>query len=595
MLLSLGLSCLLLNVFVVFGTELTFELPDNDKQCFYEELEKDVKFDIDFQVISGGNYDVDCFVTDPQQNVLYNEKKKQYDSFSHTTGMKGVYKVCFSNEFSTFTHKTVYLEFRHGDEEPLIQSMTGVTALTQYNITILIFQVNMAGYLKALTTVSRSAAAALSQNPAALSPAAVCHHRLQQRNYATRRIKVDQPVVEMDGDEMTRIIWEFIKEKLILPNVDVELKYFDLGLPYRDLTSDQVTIDSALATNKYNVAVKCATITPDEERVEEFKLKKMWKSPNGTIRNILGGTVFREPILCKNIPRLVPGWTLPITIGRHAFGDQYRATDFVVDQPGKFKMVFAPADGSKQKEWEVYDFPAGGCGMGMYNTDESISGFAHSCFQYAIQKRWPLYMSTKNTILKAYDGRFKDIFEEIYEQKYKPEFDKLKIWYEHRLIDDMVAQVLKSSGGFVWACKNYDGDVQSDILAQGFGSLGLMTSVLVCPDGKTIEAEAAHGTVTRHYREHQRGRPTSTNPIASIFAWTRGLEHRGKLDGNPDLIKFSQTLEQVCVATVENGVMTKDLAGCIHGLANCKLNEHYVNTLDFLDAIKTNLDKSLGK
>uniref|UniRef100_A0A8C2XNC5 Isocitrate dehydrogenase [NADP] n=1 Tax=Cyclopterus lumpus TaxID=8103 RepID=A0A8C2XNC5_CYCLU len=383
--------------------------------------------------------------------------------------------------------------------------------------------------------------------------------------------------------------------QLILPNVDVELKYFDLGLPYRDQTNDQVTIDSALATQKYNVAIKCATITPDEARVEEFKLKKMWKSPNGTIRNILGGTVFREPILCKNIPRLVTGWTQAITIGRHAFGDQYRATDFVVDQPGKFKMVFAPADGSQQKEWEVYNFLAGGCGLGMYNTDESISGFAHSCFQYAIQKRWPLYMSTKNTILKAYDGRFKDIFQDIFEKDYKPEFDKLKIWYEHRLIDDMVAQVLKSSGGFVWACKNYDGDVQSDILAQGFGSLGLMTSVLVCPDGKTIEAEAAHGTVTRHYREHQRGKPTSTNPIASIFAWTRGLEHRGKLDGNPDLMKFCQTLERVCVTTVENGVMTKDLAGCIHGLANCKLGEHYVNTTDFLDAIKTNLDKVLSK
>uniref|UniRef100_A0A672JP33 Isocitrate dehydrogenase [NADP] n=1 Tax=Salarias fasciatus TaxID=181472 RepID=A0A672JP33_SALFA len=413
--------------------------------------------------------------------------------------------------------------------------------------------------------------------------------------YATARIKVEQPVVEMDGDEMTRIIWEFIKEKLILPNVDVQLKYFDLGLPYRDHTDDQVTIDSALATKKYNVAVKCATITPDEARVEEFKLKKMWKSPNGTIRNILGGTVFREPILCKNIPRLVPGWTQPITIGRHAFGDQYRATDFVVNQPGKFKMVFCPADGSKQLEWEVYDFEDGGCGMGMYNTDDSITGFAHSCFQYAIQKKWPLYMSTKNTILKAYDGRFKDIFEEIFEKNYKQEFANLKIWYEHRLIDDMVAQVLKSSGGFVWACKNYDGDVQSDILAQGFGSLGLMTSVLVCPDGKTIEAEAAHGTVTRHYREHQRGRPTSTNPIASIFAWTRGLEHRGKLDGNPDLIKFSQTLEKVCVQTVESGVMTKDLAGCVHGLANCKLNTHYVNTSDFLDAIRTNLDKALGK
>ncbi|XP_032926295.1 isocitrate dehydrogenase [NADP], mitochondrial isoform X1 [Catharus ustulatus] len=412
---------------------------------------------------------------------------------------------------------------------------------------------------------------------------------------ADKRIKVANPVVEMDGDEMTRIIWAFIKEKLILPNVDVQLKYFDLGLPHRDKTDDQVTIDSALATQKYSVAVKCATITPDEARVEEFKLKKMWKSPNGTIRNILGGTVFREPIICKNIPRLVPGWTKPITIGRHAHGDQYKATDFVVDKSGTFKLVFTPKDGSGAKEWEVFNFPGGGVGMGMYNTDESISGFAHSCFQYAIQKKWPLYLSTKNTILKAYDGRFKDIFQEIFDKHYKTEFDKLKIWYEHRLIDDMVAQMLKSSGGFVWACKNYDGDVQSDILAQGFGSLGLMTSVLVCPDGKTIEAEAAHGTVTRHYREHQKGRPTSTNPIASIFAWTRGLEHRGKLDSNPDLIKFAQTLEKVCVDTVESGTMTKDLAGCIHGLANVKLNEHFVNTTDFLDAIKNNLDKALGK
>ncbi|XP_034032420.1 isocitrate dehydrogenase [NADP], mitochondrial [Thalassophryne amazonica] len=452
----------------------------------------------------------------------------------------------------------------------------------------------MAGYLKVLRSVSRSAGAPFSRSPAVLAPAANCQ-TLQQRNYADKRIKVAQPVVEMDGDEMTRIIWEFIKEKLILSNVDVELKYFDLGLPYRDQTDDQVTIDSALATKKHHVAVKCATITPDEARVEEFGLKKMWKSPNGTIRNILGGTVFREPIICKNIPRLVPGWTQPITIGRHAFGDQYRATDFVVDQPGKFKIIFSPTDGSANKEWEVFDFPAGGCGMGMYNTDESITGFAHSCFQYAITKKWPLYMSTKNTILKAYDGRFKDIFQDIFEKHYKPEFDKLKIWYEHRLIDDMVAQVLKSSGAFVWACKNYDGDVQSDILAQGFGSLGLMTSVLVCPDGKTIEAEAAHGTVTRHYREHQKGRPTSTNPIASIFAWTRGLEHRGKLDGSSDLMKFCQTLEKVCVQTVESGTMTKDLAGCIHGLANVKLNEHYVNTTDFLDAIKTNLDKALGK
>uniref|UniRef100_A0A6Q2XTD7 Isocitrate dehydrogenase [NADP] n=1 Tax=Esox lucius TaxID=8010 RepID=A0A6Q2XTD7_ESOLU len=424
----------------------------------------------------------------------------------------------------------------------------------------------MAGYIRILSSISRCAVS-FTENPAVLAPAsAVCHRSLQKRNYAAKRIKVDQPVVEMDGDEMTRIIWEFIKEKLILSNVDVELKYYDLGLPYRDQTDDQVTIDSAIATMKYNVAVKCATITPDEARVEEFKLKKMWKSPNGTIRNILGGTVFREPIICKNIPRLVPGWTKPITIGRHAFGDQYKATDFVITKAGKFKMVFTPADGSKGKEWEVFDFPSGGCGMGMYNTDESITGFAHSCFQYIF------------TCL----GLLRRIC-------------CLKIWYEHRLIDDMVAQVLKSSGAFVWACKNYDGDVQSDILAQGFGSLGLMTSVLVCPDGKTIEAEAAHGTVTRHYREHQRGRPTSTNPIASIFAWTRGLEHRGKLDGNPDLIKFSQILERVCVETVETGVMTKDLAGCIHGLSNCKLNEHYVNTSDFLDVIRSNLDKALGK
>uniref|UniRef100_A0A7J7RRR3 Isocitrate dehydrogenase [NADP] n=1 Tax=Myotis myotis TaxID=51298 RepID=A0A7J7RRR3_MYOMY len=499
----------------------------------------------------------------------------------------------------------------------------------------------MAGYLRVVRSLGRA-----SGSGPAWAPAALTGPNLQEqprRHYADKRIKVAKPVVEMDGDEMTRIIWQFIKDKLILPHVDVQLKYFDLGLPNRDKTDDQVTIDSALATQKYSVAVKCATITPDEARVEEFKLKKMWKSPNGTIRNILGGTVFREPIICKNIPRLVPGWTMPITIGRHAHGDQYKATDFVADRAGTFKMVFTPKDGSSAKEWEVFNFPAGGVGMGMYNTDESISGFAHSCFQYAIQKKWPLYMSTKNTILKAYDGRFKDIFQEIYEKHYKTEFEKNKIWYEHRLIDDMVAQVLKSSGGFVWACKNYDGDVQSDILAQdrsfpsrtcplflpwdltirtlvpwgswqqksfahgfgndrklttklaSFGSLGLMTSVLVCPDGKTIEAEAAHGTVTRHYREHQKGRPTSTNPIASIFAWTRGLEHRGKLDGNQDLIRFSQTLEKVCVQTVESGAMTKDLAGCIHGLSNVKLNEHFLNTSDFLDTIKNNLDKALGQ
>ncbi|NXI97346.1 IDHP dehydrogenase, partial [Psophia crepitans] len=379
---------------------------------------------------------------------------------------------------------------------------------------------------------------------------------------ANKRIKVANPVVEMDGDEMTRIIWAFIKEKLILPNVDVQLKYFDLGLPHRDKTDDQVTIDSALATQKYSVAVKCATITPDEARVEEFKLKKMWKSPNGTIRNILGGTVFREPIICKNIPRLVPGWTKPITIGRHAPGDQYKATDFVVGKSGTFKIVFTPKDGSGAKEWEVYNFPGGGVGMGMYNTDESISGFAHSCFQYAIQKKWPLYMSTKNTILKAYDGRFKDIFQEIFDKHYKTEFDKLKIWYEHRLIDDMVAQVLKSSGGFVWACKNYDGDVQSDILAQG--GVG----------GAAAPVPAAVGSAAQRCR--------------------RGAGFAGAAC-DAAIPRFAQTLEKVCVETVESGTMTKDLAGCIHGLANVKLNEHFVNTTDFLDAIKNNLDKALGK
>lgn len=418
----------------------------------------------------------------------------------------------------------------------------------------------------------------------------------QQRGYATdKRIQVAKPVVEMDGDEMTRIIWQMIKDKLILPHVNVQLEYYDLGLPHRDNTDDQVTIDSALATMKHNVAVKCATITPDEERVEEFKLKQMWKSPNGTIRNILGGTVFREPILCKVVPRLVPGWTQPIVIGRHAFGDQYRATDFVAEGPGKFDIIFTPK-GKDPIKMEVFDFNEnGGVGMAMYNTDDSITSFAHSCMQVAIQKKWPLYMSTKNTIMKRYDGRFKDIFQDIFEKNYEKQFNDLGIWYEHRLIDDMVAQVLKSSGGFVWACKNYDGDVQSDILAQGFGSLGLMTSVLMCPDGKTIESEAAHGTVTRHYREHQKGNPTSTNPIASIFAWTRGLEHRGQLDGNQDLVKFSQILEKACVDTVDSGTMTKDLAGCIHGLKNVKINEHYVVTNDFLEAIESNLNKALNK
>ncbi|XP_050409753.1 isocitrate dehydrogenase [NADP], mitochondrial [Patella vulgata] len=421
-----------------------------------------------------------------------------------------------------------------------------------------------------------------------LAPVAV--NSTQKRNYAgQKRIKVANPVVELDGDEMTRIIWEKIKEQLIFPYLDVDCKYYDLGLPYRDQTNDQVTIDSAEAIKKYNVGIKCATITPDEERVEEFKLKKMWLSPNGTIRNILGGTVFREPIICQSIPRLVPGWTQPIVIGRHAFGDQYRATDFVAPGPGKLEMVYTPAGGSPNR-MEVYNFTEGGVSLCMYNTDESIQGFAHACFQYAIMKKWPLYMSTKNTILKRYDGRFKDIFEEIYQKQYKSKFDELKIWYEHRLIDDMVAQCLKSSGGFVWGCKNYDGDVQSDIVAQGYGSLGLMTSVLVCPDGKTIEAEAAHGTVTRHYREHQKGNATSTNPVASIYAWTRGMEHRGKLDGNQDLQRWATVMEKACVDTIDSGKMTKDLAGCIHGLKNVTPS-HYLNTMDFLNAIAQEFDK----
>ncbi|MDO9633480.1 MAG: isocitrate dehydrogenase (NADP(+)) [Paludibacter sp.] len=379
-----------------------------------------------------------------------------------------------------------------------------------------------------------------------------------------QKIKVQNSVVELDGDEMTRIIWSFIKEQLILPYLDIDIKYYDLGIENRDLTNDQITVDAANAILKYNVGIKCATITPDEARVEEFGLKRMWKSPNGTLRNIIGGTVFREPIICKNVPRLVPGWELPIVIGRHAFGDQYKATDVVIKGKGKLKMTFTNENG-ETKEWEVYDFKGDGVALSMYNTDESIYGFARSSFQVALEKKWPLYMSTKNTILKAYDGRFKDIFQEVYENDFKTKFAEAGITYEHRLIDDMVAAALKWNGGFVWACKNYDGDVQSDIVAQGFGSLGLMSSVLVTPDGKTVEAEAAHGTVTRHYRQHQQGKETSTNPIASIFAWTRGLMHRGKLDGNVDLIHFSQKLEDVCVATVEAGEMTKDLAMLVHG------------------------------
>jgi isocitrate dehydrogenase len=392
----------------------------------------------------------------------------------------------------------------------------------------------------------------------------------------------------MDGDEMTRIIWKMIKEQLIFPYVDLNIQYFDLSIQKRDETNDQITIDSAEATKKCGVAIKCATITPDEARVKEFNLKKMWKSPNGTIRNILGGTVFRAPIVLKRVPRLVPGWTKPITIGRHAFGDQYRATDFVTPGPGKFQIVFTPDDGSKPITYDVFDYKGTGVGMGMYNTDESIRGFAQSCFQMALSKKQPLYLSTKNTILKAYDGRFKDIFAEIYEKEYKAEFEKLGIWYEHRLIDDMVAQTIKSEGGFVWATKNYDGDVQSDILAQGFGSLGLMTSILVTPDGKTVESEAAHGTVTRHYRRYQQGEETSTNPIASIFAWTRGLAHRAKLDDLDDLKKFCDDVEQACISVIDDdGVMTKDLALAIHG-KNLK-REHYVNTEEFMDAIAKKL------
>lgn len=405
-----------------------------------------------------------------------------------------------------------------------------------------------------------------------------------------QKIKVANPVVELDGDEMTRIIWKYIKDKLILPYLDIDIKYFDLGMEHRDLTNDQVTVDAAEAIKKYNVGIKCATITPDEARVKEFNLKQMWKSPNGTIRNILDGTVFREPIICKNVPRLVPNWTAPICIGRHAFGDQYRATDFVTKGKGKLTITFEAENGEKISH-EVYNFKGDGVAMAMYNTDESITGFARSCFNTALAKKWPLYLSTKNTILKKYDGRFKDIFENIYQKEFKTQMDAVGITYEHRLIDDMVASALKWNGNFVWACKNYDGDVQSDTVAQGFGSLGLMTSVLITPDGKTMESEAAHGTVTRHYRMHQQGKPTSTNPIASIFAWTRGLEHRAKLDNNPALDKFAKNLEKVCIETVESGKMTKDLAVCIYG--DKVTQDQYLNTEVFLDAIDSNLKKAM--
>jgi len=407
------------------------------------------------------------------------------------------------------------------------------------------------------------------------------------------KIKVANPVVELDGDEMTRVIWKFIKEKLILPYLEIDIKYYDLGMENRDATNDQVTIDSAEAIKKYSVGIKCATITPDEARVKEFGLKQMWKSPNGTIRNILDGTVFREPIVCKNVPRLVPNWTAPIIVGRHAFGDQYRATDAVIKGKGKLTMTFVPEGGGEATSWEIYNYKGDGVALAMYNTDESIRGFAHACFNVALNKKWPLYLSTKNTILKKYDGRFKDIFEEIYQADYAVKFKDAGIVYEHRLIDDMVASALKWHGEFVWACKNYDGDVQSDSVAQGFGSLGMMTSVLVTPDGKIMEAEAAHGTVTRHYRDHQAGKPTSTNPVASIFAWTRGLEFRGKLDNNAELIRFSKALEEVCVETIESGKMTKDLAVCIHG-NKVSLGEHYLNTEDFLNSLDVNLKKKLG-
>jgi len=402
------------------------------------------------------------------------------------------------------------------------------------------------------------------------------------------KIKVNNPIVELDGDEMTRIIWEFIKSKLILPYLDLGIEYYDLGMKSRDNTDDQITIDSANAIRKIGVGIKCATITPDEERVKEFDLKKMWRSPNGTIRNIIGGTVFREPIICKNIPKLVPSWTDPVVIGRHAFGDQYRATDFKVPGKGKLEVKWTSEDGKDEIKHEVFNFTGPGVALSMYNLDKSIEDFARSCFSYGLIKKWPVYMSTKNTILKKYDGRFKDIFQEIFEKEYKEDFEKNNLTYEHRLIDDMVACAMKWSGKYIWACKNYDGDVQSDTMAQGYGSLGLMTSTLLTPDGKVMEAEAAHGTVTRHYRMHQQGKETSTNPIASIFAWTRGLAHRGKLDNNDDLIKFAQTIEKVCIECVENGAMTKDLAILVGP------SSKYLTTNQFLDEIDGNLKKKLN-
>ncbi len=402
------------------------------------------------------------------------------------------------------------------------------------------------------------------------------------------KITVENPVVELDGDEMTRVIWQFIKDKLILPYLDVDLQYYDLSIQKRDETDDQITVDAANAIKQHGVGVKCATITPDEARVEEFGLKKMWRSPNGTIRNILGGVVFREPIICRNVPRLVPGWTKPIVIGRHAHGDQYKATDFVVPGPGTLTMTYTPQDGSEPMEFEVAQYPGGGIAMGMYNYDDSIRDFARASFRYGLERKYPVYLSTKNTILKAYDGRFKDLFQEVFDAEFTADFDAAGLTYEHRLIDDMVAQAMKWEGGYVWACKNYDGDVQSDVVAQGFGSLGLMTSVLLTPDGQTCEAEAAHGTVTRHFRQHQRGEATSTNPIASIFAWTRGLNFRAKLDGTPDVAGFATTLEDVCVSTVEGGQMTKDLALLVGG------DTPWLTTEEFLEALDTNLNKAMA-
>ncbi|OYQ33566.1 isocitrate dehydrogenase (NADP(+)) [Niveispirillum lacus] len=403
------------------------------------------------------------------------------------------------------------------------------------------------------------------------------------------KIKVVNPIVELDGDEMTRVIWQFIKDRLILPYLDVDLKYYDLGVEHRDATDDKVTIESAEAIKHYGVGVKCATITPDEARVKEFNLKQMWKSPNGTIRNILGGTVFREPIICKNVPRLVPGWTQPIVIGRHAFGDQYKATDFIIPGAGRLSITFTSADGTSNIRHTVFDFDGPGVAMGMYNVDESIRGFARACMNYGLLRGYPVYLSTKNTILKAYDGRFKDLFQEVFEAEFADKFKEAGITYEHRLIDDMVASALKWSGNFLWAAKNYDGDVQSDLVAQGFGSLGLMTSVLMTPDGKTVEAEAAHGTVTRHYRDHQKGKPTSTNPIASIFAWTQGLTYRGKFDNTPDVVDFAKTLERVCVETVEDGYMTKDLATLIGP------DQKWLTTQDFLAKLDENLQAARAK